>query len=219
MRKLKSLIVVALLAFASHANASLEVGPLATIHTTGQKASVLHIKNARTTEQRVEISVFEVVVENGVAKQVPTTDLFFRPSVMTLQPGQKQTVRAMHTYKGNSEKVYRVNVEEIPSPNGFEGKSAAFNVNYYFIADFPWIWRPVGAEPVLSAEKDGSGVYVVNTGNATAQLVGTVAPNQNTPGLIGYVHPGERFKLAGVPTTTQTLTFKANGKDIVLGVK
>ena len=168
------------------------VTPLSGVYPSNHKGGVLTITNDGNEEKIIQIRVDALTLENGKQVRTPTQDIRVAPSVITMAPNSKQTVRYLHTNLDPSKELaYRVSVKEIPS----NIDETVAGVRYLFEYDFSWIWRGNDMKPSLKSTwvQDGDkwDLKITNEGNATAQLVDIEAGSSNKSGLVGYILPNE----------------------------
>lgn len=203
---------------------ALSAGPLAKIYTANEKVGELDITNTSASVETYQISVVYLKAENGKVKEYKTvrpdgiitydeTDkIKFKPSMVTLPAGKTQKIRFLRTNDEAGEQFYRVIVHQLPDPTlkTFQKLKAM---------DFPWVWRPDGLAPNLSARWEGQALVVTNTGTASAQLAELVAGAKSKNGLVGYVLAGETraFTLKDFPHVN--VSVKVNGKTVELAAK
>lgn len=212
--KLFSFALAAALCFTAFSAQAIQVTPLYSEYAPTTTSGILTVSNPASSAKTYQVFVDRWTVENGEKVRVPSTDLRILPSVFTMEPGKRQTLRWALKSDQSPEQAYRIRLEEVPDPELFKQGGLIPTLNM----DFPWFWRDRNLTPQLSARWDGPTLVISNSGEVTAQLVGLVAGSVNRDGLVGYVLPGEtaRFEINGkgqVPVSV-----KVNGKDTVLEV-
>lgn len=223
MNKTISVLVSAMLALCAYsavpntAYAAVEARPSVAIYKPGQKAGVLAISNSDPHPRSFQLHVNEMTVENGIGVSKPSTELRFAPSIITVPAKSVQTVRFVMKGASDSERYFRIIVEEL-KPIDFKPTESGI----YFLTkmSLPWFWRSDSQAPQLSARWDGEDLLVKNSGNSTAQLSVLTAGSVKVPGLVGYVMPGaeERFKI-GAKAQVASIALNINGKAATLDVK
>lgn len=204
-------LMVSSLAFPAQA---IQVSPLYSEYSPTTTSGILTVSNPSEAPKTYQVFVDRWTVENGEKIRVPSPDLRILPSVFTMEPGKRQTLRWALKSDGSPEQAYRIRLVEVPDPELLKtgGLIPAVNMN------FPWFWRDRNLTPELSARWDGPTLVITNSGQASARLSELVAGSVNRAGLVGYVLPGEtaRFELNGKGNVPVSL--KVNGKDVVLEV-
>lgn len=212
----KRFILAAAIAGAAFSAHAVQIRPLYTEHDTDKKAGALFVGNTDKVDKTYQVSVYEWSVQGGKFTKTKSTDLRFIPSIFTVKPNKLQTTRWVKTKPNTGkEQIYQVVVEEVPDPILMK-KSGILEL---ITVDFPWVWRPDGLAPALTARWDGSALVVKNTGTATAKLTDLVAGSVRKDGLVGYVMPGaeSRFEVGGKAKVS--VAVKVNGKDTTLEAK
>ncbi|NTX51089.1 molecular chaperone [Myxococcus sp. CA039A] len=100
---------------AGHA-ASLEVNPVRLELETGARGVVVTVRNQGTETTRFQASVHTWVQdEEGRMTLEPTRELFFFPSMLTLEPGESRPIRVgISSAPRDTERSFRLIVEELP---------------------------------------------------------------------------------------------------------
>jgi P pilus assembly chaperone PapD len=213
-KQMKQKIIIAALMLAATQAQAARVSPLYAEYPDAKRAGVLTVANTANESKSYQVTVNEWVVVNGKKTLKPVTDLRFIPTIFTVKPKAVQTVRWVNQNKNaTTEHIYRIRVDELPTSATNGGVTMALN------SDFPWIWRPQGMAPQLSARWDGTALIVKNNGTATAQLTDLVAGSVNKKGLIGYVLPGEEARFDVGAKAKVAVSIKVNGKDATLDAK
>lgn len=200
---MKRFILSASLALAAFSANAVQVSPLYAEYPATHSSGVFNIKSTESTAKTYQITVEEWVVENGQKVRKPSTELRFAPSVVTVQPGARQTVRYVRKSTKQSEGAYRIVVREVPDIT----KPDAKGIVYAMGLDFPWFWRTATQQPKVTGHMENGYLVVRNSGDATAQLTHLKTGDINIAGLIGYVLPGEEasFKVKGKPGSSVEL--------------
>lgn len=210
-------LAIALSVATLSAQAGVDIRPAIKVYAPGQKAGVMTITNSDDYPRTFQLIVDELKVVDGKAVKVPSTDLRFAPSLITVPAKTTQTVRFKMTAPVGSERMFRTTALELP-PVDFTPTESG--ITYLVKMSLPWFWRDQALEPQLSARWEGGDLLVKNTGAATAQLSMMTAGSFKKDGLVGYVMPGaeERFKL-GLTAKVATIALNIDGKPATLDVK
>jgi len=126
IRALVTMAAIALvigIAAPATAQASYSVDPVQVKLAPGQDNTTITVTNRGDAELRLELEVFSWDHdEAGVMDLGQTEDLLLFPPLVTLQPGERQQIRlGVETSVGDTEKAYRLLVQEIPSQSRAEG--------------------------------------------------------------------------------------------------
>lgn len=96
--------------------ASVEVNPVRLELETGVRGVVVTVKNQGTETTRFQASVHTWSQdEDGRMTLEPTQELFFFPSMLTLEPGESRPIRVgISSAPRDAERAFRLIVEELP---------------------------------------------------------------------------------------------------------
>lgn len=189
-----------------------QVSPVMATYAIGKTTGELSVVNTSKSVQTYQVQIDELTVENGKLVRKPATDVRLVPSVATVQPGKRQSIRWLRTSSKTSEQFYRVRLDVVPTAEDL-AKPGVLIVMHH---DMPWIFRPADAAPQLSARWQGGSLVVSNTGNASARLTALVAGAKQVPGLVGYVLPGETHTFELNAKATASVSVSINGKPSTL---
>lgn len=103
----------------------------------GQKASVLRIANDDPAPSVLQMRLFSWAQQGDTDSLNPTPDLVVSPPIATLAPTSQQIVRLfLRQPAGESERYYRLLVEQLPPPpSGRAGIAVAINASLPVIID------------------------------------------------------------------------------------
>ncbi len=210
-------ILAAMLAVAGSAQA-VQISPLVAVYPASIERGTLTITSTESETKTYQLFVDAWTVENGkaVRKRAADTDFRLVPSVMTIAPGKRQTVRFERKVPVTGEVAYRLRLIEVLPPEVLAkpGLHQVLNI------DWPWFWRAGTVEPQLSARWSGLQLVVTNTGNASAQLSQLTAGSTKVEGLLGYVLPGETRAFGlGAKAAVPSVSVVVNGKAQTLSVQ
>ncbi len=146
-----SFLLLALAALHARA-AELSVSPVAIELTRAIERSTITVVNQGRDPVVMQADSVGWVRENGVDKDVASTDLLVNPPVFTIQPGQSQIVRLGMRAKptGEKQQTYRVVMREVPSAYTPEGAGAQGNIRVLVALRIPVYVLP---DNVIRAEK------------------------------------------------------------------
>lgn len=215
---MKRTILAALIAAMSLAGQAqaLGISPVNAVYGPNDKPEMLMLLNQKDRVQDVQITAYEVQVVNGKVERIPTDKLRFTPSVVSIDPQSEQTVRYVRKGDLSKEAVFVVEVKELPPPPS-ESKSM-FNLEQMVKVNLHWIWRPEGAAPQLAVTRNDQGVFITNSGSATAQLANLSAgPDVTIKGLVGYLYPGATLQMK--PVKADQIHVLVNAQPQVLDIR
>ncbi|MBJ6761482.1 fimbria/pilus periplasmic chaperone [Myxococcaceae bacterium JPH2] len=95
---------------------SVEVNPVRLELASGARGTVVMVKNQGTEPTRFQASVHTWAQdERGHMTLEPTQELFFFPSMLTLEPGESRPIRVgLSSAPAEAERAFRLIVEELP---------------------------------------------------------------------------------------------------------
>ena len=96
--------------------AELDVSPVRLELDSGARGVVMNVRNKGNATTRFQASVYSWVQdEEGRMSLAPTQDLFFFPSMLTLEPGESRPIRVgSSSAPQDTERSFRIVVEELP---------------------------------------------------------------------------------------------------------
>jgi fimbrial chaperone protein len=155
---------------ASASAATFSVNPTQIYLSGRTTSSLLTLRNESTEALRFQLTAF--AWNQSAAGEIelgPTSDVVFFPALLTLKPGEERRIRVGSTVTpGNTEKTYRIFVEELP-PAGETATTSAVRVLTKM--GVPIFVRPVKESAAASLSDVGLRDGVVHF---TLQNIGTV---------------------------------------------
>lgn len=119
-------LAFAFLAASAAGAAALKVYPVRMVLDPAQPIETMRIENAGDTPSRVQLRIYAWSQADGEDVLTETRDILANPTLFEAAPGKAQIVRfGLRTEPGQSEKSYRVLLEEVPGrrlsrPGGVE---------------------------------------------------------------------------------------------------
>jgi fimbrial chaperone protein len=106
--------------------ATYTVNPTQLYLSAKHTSTLLTLRNGSEQPLRFQLSVFAWnQSESGDIELSPTSDIVFFPALLTLRPGEERKVRIGAVARpGQSERTYRIFVEELADPQGAEDGAA-----------------------------------------------------------------------------------------------
>ncbi|WIG97425.1 fimbria/pilus periplasmic chaperone [Myxococcus sp. SDU36] len=104
------------LAMGAASAAEIDVSPVRLELDSGARGVVMNVRNKSSESTRFQASVYSWVQdEEGRMSLAPTQDLFFFPSLLTLEPGESRPIRVgSSSAPQDTERSFRIVVEELP---------------------------------------------------------------------------------------------------------
>jgi fimbrial chaperone protein len=144
------------------------VAPVKLYFSGGITSGVITISNDSANKLSYQMKAFEWTQDNdGKDVYNETSDLVFYPKVMSVEPKDQKIIRVgTKIPRGESEKTYRLFIEDITRPPGSTGASVVFAVRFGVPIFFgPSKENIKGILEPLSMERGILAVPVRNTGN------------------------------------------------------
>ncbi|WP_034386542.1 molecular chaperone [Deinococcus sp. YIM 77859] len=158
----------------AQAATSLSFAPISLKLEGNQRSTQLTVRNTshQPASFRMELASW---TQDGEDKLAPTRDVIVNPATFRLAPGQEQTIRfALRGAPSNTEKAYRVFVQELPSTPAQAQEANSIQLTTLYRLSLPLMVFPknAAAQPQFALERSGTGTFVVarNTGNRYATL-------------------------------------------------
>lgn len=190
--------VMAALIGTSAVAASLFVRPTTVVLSGGQSAASITVTNSGNEPVTAQLRVFAWDQKDNEDKLDPTSALVASPPMMSIPPGQSQTIRLVRTGKTKParEETYRLIVDEITDRTATAAAGVAIQLRY----SVPVFVLPRADSPArlsVTAGVDGNELVIdaVNRGKAHAQIsnvsLGYADGSSQLigSGLVGYVLP------------------------------
>ncbi len=179
---------------ASWARGQLQAAPTLVEVTAGATAGRLTLSNTGDAPVAAQVRVFAWSQAEGEDRLAVTGEVAVSPAIVRIEPGSSQVVRVVRqgTAPGPNDAIYRVVVDELPSPDDAQQTGVQFRLRFVV----PVYLRAAGASPAaLQCRLAGEQLACRNGGGQAAQLGATrlVDARGNdvalTRGLFGYVLP------------------------------
>lgn len=230
MKRFASLAVIVVIGVSSAQAASLFVRPTTIVMAQGTSAAGVTVTNNGTAPLTAQLRVFSWDQSENEDKLNPTTSIAASPPMMTIAPGQSQTIRLVRVAAAPAvqQENYRLLVDEIADRNAADANSGVLIQLRYSVPVFVMPKARDAAKLSMSAQvADHSLVFdAVNRGKAHAQIsnIALVYADGTSQlvgsGLVGYVLPdrNRRWTLPVPEGTTAPRQVKAlvNGKEVQL---
>jgi len=209
---------------------TIHVKPTMTIIQPGQSAAVITLTNNGDQPINAQVRVFgwDQAQKDILA---PTAKLVASPPMLTLAPGQVQSVRLVRTGKSPATAVeaYRLLVDEVPDASKPSDLGVVLQMRYslpVFVLPRGNL-KPANLAMTAAVEGDTLTLSARNQGEAYAQASGVslayagkvVAPV--LPGLLGYVLPGKSIEWkVPIPASVSAkgkpagVTMMVNGREL-----
>ncbi|HMN43323.1 MAG TPA: molecular chaperone [Povalibacter sp.] len=191
--------LLALLTGTASLAASIQVRPTTVILAGNETAASVTVTNTGNAPVTAQLRIFNWNQDGNEDRLDPTTAVAASPPMMTIAPGQNQTIRLVRVAKerATKEESYRLLVDEIADRTVDAGTTG---VNIQLRYSVPVFVMPKTRAPArlsVTAKVADAGVVIdaVNRGDAHAQISKvslTYADGTSQvldPGLVGYVLP------------------------------
>ncbi len=170
LKTLAPLLLMACLLPSAVLAANFTLSPVRLFFQPGQKTNIINIKNNSTEEIKLQVSTYSWSQdENTKDVLTETDDLIAFPKLLSVASGETRLLRVgSRTSVGNSEKLYRLYIEELPDTR--EVKANQASVRTLTKAGIPVFIRPhlervQGAISTIGLDDGGFNLSVENTGN------------------------------------------------------
>lgn len=200
-----------LLLAATSAHAGLQVSPTS-FEFKDEKSQNLWITNSGDAPASVQGQVFQWSQQNHTDILTKTGDFIINPSIVTIEPGQKQLVRVINTQKEKTphQNTYRIVVSELPT-NRPSPQQTGNNIRFLIQYSMPLFSNRVGDDNKspqdfafnarLVKENGKTWLTIKNNDPRVLKLseLGVVRNNQTRSlieGLVGYVLPQSEMRWA-----------------------
>lgn len=169
--------------------ATFKVSPIQIYLSAGKTTELLAVENQSTESVRLQVTAFGWNQSpRGEIELLPTEDVVFFPSLLTLEPGKERKVRiGVSKPAGAVERTYRVFVEELPpleKPSELGNRSEVKVLTRFGVPIFVQPAKLTRSGAIESAKLESGTVkfQVKNTGNAAFSLLSVRASGAGADG-------------------------------------
>ncbi len=221
MKRYICLAVIVSCAISSSVSAAINIAlwPINQHINSGEKSSILWLKNAGKDNADISVRVLEWHQKAGGNYFSDQNDINIVPSIIGIMPGDKAFVRFFVSPSAHPvmEQAYRIIVDELPHFSNTGHDKVALRMRYVlplFVAGSktPLAWQQKGDNPAthypdvtwhISADKGHNIIVFQNSGPVHARLSDiSLKDGQRQhmsvslhPGLLGYILPGETLSM------------------------